>query len=109
VPAENNKKLWKLKMSLKIKLFGWYIWKGVILTKDNLAKSNWHGSKKCVFIIKIKQSHIYSSNIVLLVLYGQSFNYLQPCIHHAMPSILEIGFTVLITGLECLLGWERLP
>jgi hypothetical protein len=22
--------------------------KGVILTKDNLAKRNWHGSKKCV-------------------------------------------------------------
>ena len=26
-----------------------YLRRGVILTKDNLAKRNWHGSKKCVF------------------------------------------------------------
>jgi len=27
----------------------WYLHRGVVLTKDNLAKRNWHGSKKCVF------------------------------------------------------------
>jgi hypothetical protein len=26
-----------------------YLRKGVVLMKDNLAKRNWHGSKKCVF------------------------------------------------------------
>jgi hypothetical protein len=45
----SNDKLWKLKIPLRIKVFGWYLRKGVILTKDNLAKRNWHGSKKCVF------------------------------------------------------------
>jgi hypothetical protein len=45
----SNNKLWKLKILLRIKVFGWYLHKGVVLTKDNLAKQNLHGSKKCVF------------------------------------------------------------
>jgi hypothetical protein len=45
----SNDKLWKLKILLRIKVFGWYLRKGVVLSKDNLAKRNWHGSKKCVF------------------------------------------------------------
>ena len=44
-----NKFLWKLKIPLKIKIFLWYLQQGVILTKDNLAKRNWFGSKKCCF------------------------------------------------------------
>jgi hypothetical protein len=44
-----NDKLWKLKIPLQIKIFGSYLHKGVVLTKDNLAKRNWHESKKCVF------------------------------------------------------------
>ncbi|WVZ79237.1 hypothetical protein U9M48_026841 [Paspalum notatum var. saurae] len=38
-----NKRLWKLKAPLKIKVFLWYLRIGVILTKDNLANRNWHG------------------------------------------------------------------
>jgi hypothetical protein len=34
---------------MKIKIFTWYLRGGVILAKDNLAKCNWQGSKKCVF------------------------------------------------------------
>jgi hypothetical protein len=49
IDSVSNNKLWKLKIPLRIKVFGWYLRKGVILTKDNLAKRNWHGSKKCVF------------------------------------------------------------
>jgi hypothetical protein len=39
VPIESvsNNKLWKLKIPLCIEVFGWYLRKGVILTKDNLA------------------------------------------------------------------------
>ena len=44
-----NKKLWKLKAPLKIKIFLWYLKRGVILTKDNLAKHNWQGSQQCCF------------------------------------------------------------
>jgi hypothetical protein len=45
----SNDKLWKLKITLRIKVFGWYLRKGVVLTKDNLAKRNWHRSKKYAF------------------------------------------------------------
>lgn len=47
-----NRDMWKMKAPLKIKLFLWYLRKGVILTKDNLAKRNWHGSLTCVFCHK---------------------------------------------------------
>jgi hypothetical protein len=33
-----NNMLWKLKIPLWIKIFEWYLRKGAILTKDNLAK-----------------------------------------------------------------------
>jgi hypothetical protein len=38
-----------LEIPLWIKVFGWYLGRGVVLAKDNLAKQNWHGSMKCVF------------------------------------------------------------
>lgn len=41
--------LWKLKIPLKIKIFMWFLNKKVLLTRDNLAKRNWNGSKKCCF------------------------------------------------------------
>ena len=31
---------WKLRIPLKIKIFMWYFRRGVLLTKDNLAKRN---------------------------------------------------------------------
>jgi hypothetical protein len=45
----NHMQIWKLKLPLKIKIFMWYLVKGVVLTKDNLAKRNWQGNKKCGF------------------------------------------------------------
>ena len=48
-PVDSNKKIWKMKIPLKTKVFAWYLHREVILTKDNLAKRNWQGSKKCVF------------------------------------------------------------
>jgi hypothetical protein len=32
--------LWKLKIPLKIKIFMWYLKRGMVLTKDNLARQN---------------------------------------------------------------------
>ena len=40
---------WKLKVPSKIKIFLWYLNKGVILTKDNLIKRKWKGDAKCCF------------------------------------------------------------
>jgi hypothetical protein len=48
-PVDNNNKIWKRRIPLKIKIFAWHLRRGVNLTKDNLVKRNWHGSKKCVF------------------------------------------------------------
>ena len=44
-----RKQIWKLKVPLKIKIFMWFLYNKVILTKDNLARRNWNGCKKCVF------------------------------------------------------------
>jgi hypothetical protein len=49
IPVDKNKKIWKMKIPLKIKKFAWYLRRGVILTKDNLAKRNCYGSTQCVF------------------------------------------------------------
>ena len=45
--SNTNKKLWKLKISLKIKIFLWYLKWRVILTKDNLTRHNWQESQQC--------------------------------------------------------------
>jgi len=34
---------------MKIKVFLWYLKKGVILTKDNLVRRNWNGDSTCCF------------------------------------------------------------
>ena len=47
--VRQNRTLWKTRIPLKIKIFLWYLHRGVVLTKDNLARRNWNGSKKCVF------------------------------------------------------------
>jgi len=41
--------VWQTKLPMKIKIFMWYLKRGVILTKDNLARRNWHGDKCCCF------------------------------------------------------------
>jgi hypothetical protein len=41
--------LWKLKIPLRINTFMWYLKCEVVLTKDSLARQNWHGCKQCIF------------------------------------------------------------
>ena len=53
----NNKTLWKLKMLLKIKIFMWYLIKGVVLTKDNLAKRNLEWNLKCSLCSNLESIH----------------------------------------------------
>ena len=47
-PPGRHKKIWKIKIPLKIKIFLWFLQRGVILTKDNLTRTNWKGSQKCI-------------------------------------------------------------
>ena len=49
VPVDDNKKIWQMKIALKIKVFTWYLRRSVILTKNNLVKRNWDESTKCMF------------------------------------------------------------
>jgi hypothetical protein len=44
-----NKKMWKAKIPLKIKIFMWLMQHDAILTKDNLIKRKWQGDKSCRF------------------------------------------------------------
>ena len=44
-----HKLIWKLKISLKIKIYFWFLQKRVILIKNNLARKNWKGSLRCCF------------------------------------------------------------
>jgi hypothetical protein len=46
-----HKQLWRVKVPLKIKIFMRYMRKEVVLTKDDLAKRNWDGSKQCSFCL----------------------------------------------------------
>ena len=50
VPIRNW--FWFIKIPLKVKIFLWYLKRGIVLTKDNLLKRNWRGSSKCCFCIK---------------------------------------------------------
>jgi hypothetical protein len=54
-PVINNKKIWKMEIPLKIKVLPWYLRRGVILTKINLAKRNRQGSKKSAFFAIMKR------------------------------------------------------
>jgi hypothetical protein len=47
--APRKNVVWKLKLPLKVKIFVWYLQKGVVLTKDNLVRRHWKGSLKCCF------------------------------------------------------------
>jgi hypothetical protein len=47
--VDANRKMWKVRIPLKIKIFMWHVYKGVVLTKDNISKRNWNGSNQCSF------------------------------------------------------------
>jgi hypothetical protein len=77
IDIDYNNKLLKLKIPLQTKVYAWYLHKGVILTKDNLAKQNWHGSKKYVFCHKdetIKHFFPMLFRQIYMVSYQSSFD-----------------------------------
>jgi len=58
-----------MKVPLKIKIFLWFLEKGVILTKDNLARRNWNGSKACCFLAHLKLSNTCLLIAIMLVFF----------------------------------------
>jgi hypothetical protein len=70
---ERNKMLWRLKVPLKIKIFMWYMKKEVVLTKDNLARRNWTGSKQCSFCLRDESiQHLFYDCYYARFLWGLS-------------------------------------
>jgi hypothetical protein len=56
-----------VKISLKMKMFAWYLRRGMIITKDNHAKRNWQGSQNYVFYHHAENiKHLFFSNVHLL-------------------------------------------
>jgi hypothetical protein len=49
----------KNKVPLKIRIFMWFLYQRVLLTKDNLAKWNWQGSKKCSHCDQDETIHLF--------------------------------------------------
>jgi len=91
-----NKIIWKTKAPLKIKIFMWYLRRGVILTKDNLVKRNWQGNEKCCFCHENKTiKHLFLECRFARVVWGciqVALNLLQPRnISHLFGSWLR-GF-----------------
>ena len=91
----NDKCLWKLKAPSKIKVFLWYLHRGVVLTKDNLVIRNWHGSKQCCFCHKDETiKHLFFS-VVSLVLSGLLSRRLQACLNRIVyQACLVLGSVV---------------
>lgn len=44
-----NKKLWKSKIPVKVKVLMWLVQENAILTKDNLSRKKWQGDNRCYF------------------------------------------------------------
>jgi len=63
--------IWKLKLPLKIKIFPWFLHKGVTLTKDNVVKRNWHGNVNCCFCGNKETIQHFFSIAILLDLSGE--------------------------------------
>jgi hypothetical protein len=42
IPVDNNNKILEDENTTKDQNFGWYLCRGVILTKDIIAKRNWY-------------------------------------------------------------------
>ncbi len=45
------RKLWKIRIPLKVKIFVWLVLRGKVRTKDNLLKRGWTGDSSCVLCL----------------------------------------------------------
>jgi hypothetical protein len=53
-PPFQHRKIWKWKIPLKIKIFLWFLQKGVVLTKYNLAKKIGKGASNVSAVILMR-------------------------------------------------------
>jgi hypothetical protein len=75
---------WWVKLPLKIKIFLWFLKKGVILTKDNLAKRNWQGSKYCCFCSNFETIQHMFLSVIMLNFFGIRCIWCLALPHHVL-------------------------
>ena len=52
--------IWCRRIPLKVKIFMCFLRRGIILTKDNLAKRNWRGNRNCCYCSKLESiQHLF--------------------------------------------------
>ena len=62
--------IWRLRIPLKVKIFIWFLRRGVILTKDNLAKRNWRGNQNYCYCSKLESiQHLFFDCVVAKALW----------------------------------------
>jgi len=92
--------IWQTKLPMKIKIFMWYLKWGVTLTKDNLARRNWHGDKCCGFChLPESIQHLFSV-VIMLSFCGVPYIYfLGSHLHLASMICLKIGQSWVVKNL----------
>jgi hypothetical protein len=109
--GHNSKRIWKAKISLKIKIFLWLAEQNAIITKDNLFKRKWKGNSSCTFCTKMRQIITYFSNAPRPNMYGVYWLMLWALIVDQVTWInFGSGFTTffLRPPMSMLLGWRLL-
>lgn len=95
-----NKSLRKVKLPLKIKIFMWFLVKGVVLIKDNLIKKIGNVMTNVVFATR-KPSSIYFFIVIVQCKLFMAYN--SQLVH---PIYLEIGYREWIQTGTSIFGWE---
>jgi hypothetical protein len=99
-----------MKIPLKTKVFDWYLCWGVLLTKYNLAKRNWHGNSRCVFchqgesIKHLFFQYRFARSIWWII---QVASGLYP--PRSVINIFRNWLHVIDLRFRTLITWERLP
>jgi hypothetical protein len=71
IAGPNNKKLWKSKLPLKIKVFMWQVYQDAILTRENMRKKDCTGNPKCSFSGNIEtHNHLFFTYSIAQSVWG---------------------------------------
>ena len=75
-PLSRSLHFWKIKVPLRIKIFMWFVHKGVILTKDNLTKRTCVGILDAAFVITMNRLNTSFLSVLLRNYFGDQYRLL---------------------------------
>jgi len=100
-PPFHYKKLSKLKIPLKIKIFLWFLQKGVVLTKDNLTMRNCKGNQNCICCNMNKTiQHLFIDCPLTKTIWRIIFFATNLTNQDLLTIYLVLGFAIKIRGWE---------